>query len=1277
MDCTSEGQFKNQPRLGAAIRQRSHSTKELATMLQQLQMSVQLMPLSQPANQPNLASTSEEDSDSLNSNEVSTSEDEAFGDYEDDEDDYTFAGLKAFGKLDTRKSRPKPAQLNLSNSFSTGLVYPKKLRRSNSLGVLNSKQPYKDSYRDLYCEDDYEDTDFRESFRVFSNEFRRSSALNSRNSSFRSTLPRVRLRYSTSLKDNLNSLVNSGYCSDNYNSQRYAGKFGDELDDKFTDKFTGKFAGKFTDKYRDTYAEKYGDYKSDRLFSLSDYFKNEPSKLVKLKRSENVGLSDLSSENNTKSKQNPANVKADTGKALSSSSFSLTSTTSTVRATTSSSATSSIGAAANAIDDNRNLVNGNQSSTSTDRPSSGEEAGGQSAAVEWITRRGDCLNQQSATDPPSNSVCLSSFNQLNHPKQSDHSVWRSIAAAAGDDNCAATSGLVGSAVSGGAYEITAQCESKAADINNKVNFKSLVSSRICEPSVEYSSSNDLKIFEKSKIHSEQNQSRHSHQQQKTNETHAANSSHSSGAQRPSSDKCVIQTTTTRLQPQESAESNDHHRLSELELATAGVHQPLDQRPQPTGLNCDENVCDTQSGDVLVTNGSSARQPVIKSILKRPASRSSSASRASLAFRSPPDLPVLIEEQQHRTSSTGDRRRAAVRSSPEMQTLAETQYNQLGYHIAALSCVCDNKQNLTSNFSPFNSSSTNNPNNYNNQNSPSSVDSDEYSSPYNSPPSSPSSVSSYSSAEEDCSILTSCVQNGLKLSHSSASSLDKALSGSNQSLADLITVDHSKLVEPSLDVVDCASMFASSPISHHSGLLTTATSLAKFNSDLNNNKDGRSKAVSLSNGTISDVSFRLDHSGEQQSETDDQLTSEKQPKSDHNGNSSDGQQSSADHPTSDPPAQQAQNKPQARVRKTSILRNQTPPDLSNYCKKEVKFADTLGFALEKVKYFPPASPQVKPKRHSVNLASLHRDYDEQHELFILHSRPQTEDIQTLAKRFEERSALFSKQQTRLNLETNIFSSSKASQSRAGGSYYSPPSQWGGHLFRDEYCGDMFHPFEGSHPSVNTQSNHENSNNDKENGPAPAASNSLIKAANLMSSGFSSMSYKSSSSLEFNGFTFMNNHPTSGSFSSIPSLSSFPNNATVFLPLNFCAQPHIQSDFPNRLHSQSVLLHSLEFVGNTINGIISVMNLTFEKKIVVKHTLNKWVTEKQCEARYSKKDCDNSDKFVFQISLKETDFPQFQLDEDRTMMFAVRYETGDGRIYWDNNFGQDYRLKCKFN
>jgi len=589
-------------------------------------------------------------------------------------------------------------------------------------------------------------------------------------------------------------------------------------------------------------------------------------------------------------------------------------------------------------------------------------------------------------------------------------------------------------------------------------------------------------------------------------------------------------------------------------------------------------------------------------------------------RTIPELPV-VEEEISQISSECDS------TTFKMQTLAETQYNQLSYHIAALSCVCDNKSTNLTNYSSFSTSPSNQSSSVD-----SSPNSSEYSSPYSSPPSSPSSISSYSSAEEDCSILSK-FSSSPKNSSNSLSSTNplNCSNASNQTqLAKLITADHQP-ERPDVsneDVVDCANVY------RHQTLLTTAAKLNNFNIN--------DKEVSNSDGSLLD---------NEANKLKDQLINET--------NQSNNQLNTHDN--------------SKRVRKTSILRNQAP-DLANYSKKEVKFADTLGFALEKVKYFPPNSLPLKPKRHSVNLASLHRDYyDEHQELFILHSRPQTKDNEILAKQFEERSALFSKQQSKLNLNTNIFNNSQSARGTYSPPAHSSTNYWSSSYqsfspIRDEYCGDMFHNPNFNSP-LSTHASISNGNINQSN-----QTNSVSVAPTVQTNHINNYSQMSTFkpagiSLEYNGLNFMNNQ-----------IGLHSNNnqqpGVSFLPLNF-GQPYIQSDFPNRLRAQSVLLHSLDVVGNTVNGMISVMNLTFEKRIIVKYTLNKWATEKQCEARYTKKDCDSSDRFVFQITLKEADFPQFQLNEDRTTMFAIRYETGDGRVYWDNNYGQDYRLKCKFN
>lgn len=1184
---SSSDQFKNQPRLGAAIRQRSHSAQELATMLQQLQLSVQLMPLSNQSTKSNLQSTSEEESD-MNSNETSTSEDEAFGDFEEEEEDYEFeTGLerlknyhetRSLNRPDRTHERSKQQRTNavqLNGPLVNRLFYPtnlRRLRRSNSLGMLTSLTKQTES--DYYAYD--EETEFNRP----------------NNRSFRTG----RRRFSSSLKD-LNQ----------YN------------------------------RLNDT-------CRSDQQFRLSKYFGSDtktPTRSSIDRTGEDV-VDFVSSLKRMQTKQTKQTKSDDNSNSL------------TVKSSN---------------DNQHDLVKCLGDGVDEDERRTTMIPPKQTNVRLTNGKMNDQLNQLNYAIQQTN---LRSSNSVQHT--TNITTTKPLANRLADQhsvNCAATSDSSGGAQpsqsSISSSRVVGNCSSQSGgdctspDINNKVNFKSSVSSS-CKASDECST--ELDYFElKTTLNPSSKQAAVALVEQRPQLEQTSSESvvlllNAVGQRRCDDCKdyrrtfcldCVSSSSKDQQEQQQQQTTKQVIEESELDLLASSsfdeVHH-LELNEQSTKFDndhddnqlkassncsssnldcCDLGLADNQSVDDQLIDDLDVLKDVL---LNKPQLRLSDRRSRRLNLQS--NLDVLEEE------------------SCRMHALAETQYNQLSYHIAALSCVCDSSNKNLPPYSPFNTSSSNNQS----SSVDSSPNSSEYSSPYSSPPSSPSSVSSYSSAEEDCTILSNVSNRGHTLNgssnsssnSSSTSSLSKSLSGSNQSLADLITVNQTTATvgEPSndaLDVVDCASTYRTNH-HHHPGLLT-ATNLAKLN-DLNNNSDKEE---------ISNDGSQLD------SETAIKTSDQQSPNSTAAVASSINQSTVPNSTT---------NNKQARVRKTSILRNQAP-DLTNYCKKEVKFADTLGFALEKVKYFPPNSPQVKPKRHSVNLASLQRDYHDEHqELLILHSRPQTKDNESLAKQFEERSALYSKQQSKLNLSTNIFGS--GSQRRGT---YSPPHQssnsfWASYStnyqpfspIRDEYCGDMFHqPFDSNLPANAAQLNSTTSTLTSK----PTSTCSV--SANLMNSFTQMINYKSPGSLEFNGLNFMNN-------------ALAVQSGVSFLPLNF-GQPYIQSDFPNRLRSQSVLLHSLDVVGNTVNGIISVINLTFEKKLIVKYTLNKWATEKCCEARYSKKDCDSSDKFVFQITLKEHDFPQFQLNEDRTMMFAIRYETGDGRIYWDNNYGQDYRLKCKFN
>lgn len=707
--------FQNQPRLGAAIRQRSHSTKELSSMLQKLQLNVQLMPLNNQPNQTNLASTSEEESDSMNSNEIS--EDEAFGDFDDEDYDFNnrfdnndfdnnrFNLPSTNNNLRTNKqSRLKSSQLaNLSSSFSTGLVYPK-LRRSNSLGSLLN---YKQMNNEFYCDDD----DDYNNFDVFSNEFNRKSSnksKNDRNSLFRSTLPRIKNRYSTSLKENLNNLV-------------------DKMDQSY-----------------------FNLYKSNQMFRVTNYLKNKLASPTKfrdnLDDNQNFKKVNLKTNNDSKINQTLKSdsdsvesiIKSFTNESINKSPVKSIANTATCKTPAVKSIESN---------DKHNLIN---------------------SVPNELNNFRTCLNQE-ATNKPTTKIelkneCINTSNQLNHPTIEQLDVESKHL------NSAATSSikekpLVG--YSGASNILTSSMQTADEHINNKVNLNSSASS--CKSSVEYSSSNEFKNPFQSEQQIEQTNSEldseisslDQNSDYFLNKTHLVND----------------RITAKQFDKLQSLDKNTN-KISSNEFASK-------PSTEPKGFeNCGLNL-----KDYLIKNISETK-----------------SAKRSNRIQLKSELPIVIEEKDQIGNS--------ILSENKMQTLAETQYNQLNYHIAALSCVCDNNKNLSNQYSSFNSSQ--------NQNSPSSVDSDEYSSPYNSPPSSPSSISSYSSAEEDCSILTpnlnGCLQKDLNDSNKNL--INKSLSDSTQSLADLITADHGKLMtnKAGLDVVDCATVFNDNQ--SNQGILTT-------------------------------------------------------------------------------------------------------------------------------------------------------------------------------------------------------------------------------------------------------------------------------------------------------------------------------------------------------------------------------------------------------------------------------------------------------------------------
>ncbi|NXK13447.1 PPR3A phosphatase, partial [Herpetotheres cachinnans] len=119
------------------------------------------------------------------------------------------------------------------------------------------------------------------------------------------------------------------------------------------------------------------------------------------------------------------------------------------------------------------------------------------------------------------------------------------------------------------------------------------------------------------------------------------------------------------------------------------------------------------------------------------------------------------------------------------------------------------------------------------------------------------------------------------------------------------------------------------------------------------------------------------------------------------------------------------------------------------------------------------------------------------------------------------------------------------------------------------------------------------------------------------------------------------------------------------------PASQEELLQKVREQKVLLESIVFLpGITcMNGIIRVLNVSFEKLVYVRMTLNNWLSYYDILADFMPNSCGSeTDQFCFKISL----VPPYQKDGAK-VEFCIRYETSVG-TFWANNDDKNYTLIC---
>uniref|UniRef100_A0A8C0FG29 Protein phosphatase 1 regulatory subunit 3A n=1 Tax=Bubo bubo TaxID=30461 RepID=A0A8C0FG29_BUBBB len=119
------------------------------------------------------------------------------------------------------------------------------------------------------------------------------------------------------------------------------------------------------------------------------------------------------------------------------------------------------------------------------------------------------------------------------------------------------------------------------------------------------------------------------------------------------------------------------------------------------------------------------------------------------------------------------------------------------------------------------------------------------------------------------------------------------------------------------------------------------------------------------------------------------------------------------------------------------------------------------------------------------------------------------------------------------------------------------------------------------------------------------------------------------------------------------------------------PASQEEVLQKVREQKVLLESVVFLpGITcMNGIIRVLNVSFEKMVYVRMTLNNWLSYYDILAEFMPNSCGSeTDQFCFKLTL----VPPYQRDGAK-VEFCIRYETSVG-TFWANNEDKNYTLIC---
>ena len=131
---------------------------------------------------------------------------------------------------------------------------------------------------------------------------------------------------------------------------------------------------------------------------------------------------------------------------------------------------------------------------------------------------------------------------------------------------------------------------------------------------------------------------------------------------------------------------------------------------------------------------------------------------------------------------------------------------------------------------------------------------------------------------------------------------------------------------------------------------------------------------------------------------------------------------------------------------------------------------------------------------------------------------------------------------------------------------------------------------------------------------------------------------------------------------------PIPGTTFVPM--FSQPGTQPHFLHIVMEKKVCLENSSMDGSeSLSGLVRVMNLSFQKEVVVRWTVDNWRTSEETLCSYVNGSSNGStDQFSFKLKVGK-------LAVGSRIHLCIKYSMGEETV-WDSNNGDNYTFQVSF-